>query len=393
MMVEQGVPTDQMVAYHEARARGGVGMIVMESAAVHETGVRGSNVLDTSTDRCIAGYARIAETCAKHGCPVLGQLFHPGREMFFQPDGSRSVAYAPSALPNERHKVMPRALGTDVIREIVKGHGDAAKRFQTAGLAGSEILANMGYLHAQFLNPETNIRIDAYGGSFENRLRFITEPVMTHVRLFGADTDTACFQHTVTGKPVVIDSIDTVVRSMGHMSETALETEVTGWGGEVHVVGDALATADGRRSGAGRDESGLGDMRRSFTGKERAMGLIETLPSEVYLDHMTFESEQEQIFGSTWQYAGISKKSETLAIISSAILSGKASSSCVVKMACCGPSSMFAPTGPAAGWFLKMAASSASHAPITPGHMTLPASSSVPQIRSMSPDLIWKIIS
>ncbi len=123
------------------------------------------------------------------------------------------------------------------------------------------------------------------------------------------------------------------------------------------------------------------------------MGLIETLPSEVYLDHMTFESEQEQIFGSTWQYAGISKKSETLAIISSAILSGKASSSCVVKMACCGPSSMFAPTGPAAGWFLKMAASSASHAPITPGHMTLPASSSVPQIRNMSPDLIWKIIS
>lgn len=71
----------------------------------------------------------------------------------------------------------------------------------------------------------------------------------------------------------MIDSIDTVVRSMGHMSETALETEVTGWGGEVHVVGDALAAADGRRSGAGRDESGLGDMTTLFYGKGEGNGV------------------------------------------------------------------------------------------------------------------------
>ncbi|MHA1599657.1 MAG: oxidoreductase, partial [Alphaproteobacteria bacterium] len=175
MMVTGGVPNEQQAAYYEARAKGGVGMIVMEAAAVHSTGMRGGNVIDATRDDCVPGYARIAESCGAHGVPVIGQLFHAGREMTFRGDGSRVVSYAPSVVPSERHKVMPREMPASLILEIVKGHGDAAKRFGEAGLAGSEIVANMGYLHASFLNPKTNRRTDAYGGSFENRLRFIRE--------------------------------------------------------------------------------------------------------------------------------------------------------------------------------------------------------------------------
>ena len=181
MMVTGGVPNEQQAAYYEARAKGGVGMIVMEAAAVHPTGARGGSVIDATRDDCVPGYTRIAEACGAHGVPVIGQLFHAGREMTFRGDGTRVVTYAPSVVPSERHKVMPREMPASLILEIVKGHGDAAARFQRAGLIGSEIVANMGYLHASFLNPNTNRRSDAYGGGFENRLRFIRE-IVTDVR-------------------------------------------------------------------------------------------------------------------------------------------------------------------------------------------------------------------
>ena len=199
MMVEDGVPSAQQAAYYATRAAGGVGMIVMEAAAVHSSGLRGGKVIDATRDDCIAGYASIAEVCGGHGVPVIGQLFHAGREMTFAADGSRVVAYGPSALPSERHKVMPRALSAAEIKEIIKGHGAAAKRFERAGLVGSEILANMGYLHASFLNPNTNQRSDAYGGSFEGRLRFLNE-VIEEVR-------NSCAAGQILGLRISIDEM------------------------------------------------------------------------------------------------------------------------------------------------------------------------------------------
>ena len=78
MMVTGGVPNEQQAAYHEARAKGGVGMIVMEAAAVHPTSARGGSVIDATRDDCVPGYARISEACGAHGAPVIGQLFHAG---------------------------------------------------------------------------------------------------------------------------------------------------------------------------------------------------------------------------------------------------------------------------------------------------------------------------
>jgi 2,4-dienoyl-CoA reductase-like NADH-dependent reductase (Old Yellow Enzyme family) len=170
-----GLVNDALIAYHRARAEGGVGLIVSQVAGVHETARYTSHMLMATSDDCIDGYRRLAETCHEHGCALVSQLFHPGREIMEGGDGLLTVAYAPSVSPNERFRVMPRQLDKTMIDEIVAGYGAAARRMHQAGLDGVELVASHGYLPAQFLNPRVNHRTDDYGGSLENRLRFAAE--------------------------------------------------------------------------------------------------------------------------------------------------------------------------------------------------------------------------
>ena len=175
VMVEGGKITDQLIAYHEARAEGGTGLIVVQVAGVHESARYTSHVLMAVDDSCLPGYARLASAVHAHGTVLFGQLFHPGREVMESTDGTAPVAVAPSAVPNERFHVMPRALRPGEIGEIVAGYGAAAARLVRAGLDGVEIVASHGYLPSQFLNPHVNRRGDGYGGTPRNRLRFLRE--------------------------------------------------------------------------------------------------------------------------------------------------------------------------------------------------------------------------
>ncbi|MCE4057100.1 oxidoreductase [Pseudomonas sp. Au-Pse12] len=177
---DTSMPTDnlvneQLIAYHRARAEGGVGLIVLQVAGVHDSARYTSHVLMATDDACIDGYRRLAETCHAHGTVVLSQIFHPGREIMESADGLLAVAYAPSAVPNERFRVMPRALDQAMIDEIIQGYADAARRLHQAGLDGVELVASHGYLPAQFINPRVNRRTDGYNGELEQRLRFIRE--------------------------------------------------------------------------------------------------------------------------------------------------------------------------------------------------------------------------
>ncbi|WP_414158336.1 FAD-dependent oxidoreductase [Pseudomonas sp. BNK-45] len=177
---DTSMPTDnlvneQLIAYHRARAEGGVGLIVLQVAGVHDSARYTSHVLMATDDACIDGYRRLAETCHAHGTVVLSQIFHPGREIMESSDGLLAVAYAPSAVPNERFRVMPRALDQAMIDEIIQGYADAARRLYQAGLDGVELVASHGYLPAQFINPRVNRRSDGYNGELEQRLRFIRE--------------------------------------------------------------------------------------------------------------------------------------------------------------------------------------------------------------------------
>ncbi|MHB8343589.1 MAG: oxidoreductase [Ferrimicrobium sp.] len=175
VMVEHGQVTDQLIAYHEARAQGGVGLIVVQVAGIHESARYTSHVLMATDDSCIEGYRALARAVHKHGTVLFGQLFNPGREVMESQDGSAPVALAPSAIPNERFHVMPRELTKGLIQEIIQGYGDGASRLIRAGLDGVEIVASHGYLPAQFLNPHVNRRSDDYGGSADRRQRFLFE--------------------------------------------------------------------------------------------------------------------------------------------------------------------------------------------------------------------------
>ncbi len=176
-MSHNGQVTDAMIAYHEARARGGAGLIVSQVVGVHETARYTSHVLMGTNDDCLPGFARLAQTLHAHGTRIFAQLFHPGREIMEVADGTAPVAYSASATPSDRFHVIPRAMPLRMIREVVDGYAAAARRMETAGLDGVEIVASHGYLPAQFLSPQVNRRDDDYGGSAENRMRFVREVI------------------------------------------------------------------------------------------------------------------------------------------------------------------------------------------------------------------------
>ncbi len=187
VMAEDGRVSDQLVAYQQARAAGGAGLIVMQVAGVHESARYTYHVLMATDDSCIPGYRKVAEAVKPHGCRLFGQLFHPGREVMESQDGSAPVALAPSAVPNERFHVMPRALSLELIEEIVAGYGSAARRLREGGLEGVEVVASHGYLPSQFLNPRVNLREDRYGGNPDNRLRFLREVIASIRGAVGED--------------------------------------------------------------------------------------------------------------------------------------------------------------------------------------------------------------
>lgn len=163
----------RLVAYHEARAAGGAGLIIAEVAAVHDSAVFSGQLLRATDGQCVAGYRALSRACHRHGALVFGQLFHPGREVLAGEDGLAAVSYAPSAVPSERFHTMPRPLSIAFIKDITAGYARAAGYLRAGGLDGVEIVASHGYLPAQFLHPAVNRRADHYGGSLANRLRFL----------------------------------------------------------------------------------------------------------------------------------------------------------------------------------------------------------------------------
>ena len=173
------VPGDALIAYHEARAKGGVGLIVSEIVAVHETAGFSRDLLKVTSRDVIPDYKKLVDACHRHGTRVFAQLFHPGREILSSPDGMSPVAWAPSAVPNERFHIMPKAMSAVLIRDIIDGFGRTASVLAEAGFDGFEIVASHGYLPSQFLNPECNLREDEYGGDAAKRLRFLNDVIQS----------------------------------------------------------------------------------------------------------------------------------------------------------------------------------------------------------------------
>ncbi|WP_455886554.1 oxidoreductase [Pseudomonas rustica] len=226
---------DKLIAYQRDRAAGGVGLIVLQVAGVHDSARYTSHVLMATDDACIDGYRQLAEACHAHGTVVLSQLFHPGREIMESADGLLAVAYSASSVPNERFRVMPRALDQPMIDEIVQGYASAARRLHQAGLDGVEVVASHGYLPAQFLNPRVNLRSDGYNGDLEQRLRFLRE-VLAAVR---AATD----EQFIIGLRISADERDS--QGLSEDESLAAAVALQGQLDYLHIVAGTSASLGG----------------------------------------------------------------------------------------------------------------------------------------------------
>jgi len=169
----QGRMTPRYLAHLGRIAQGGVGGLILEASFVSPEGRGFRHQLGLHSDAVIPGLNEAAATVHAHGARLGIQLFHAGRQTTTAVCGEQPVA--PSEIPCPLLGELPRGLDRMEIHALVRAFGNAARRAKAAGLDFVEIHAAHGYLITQFLSPFSNRRPDAYGGTTENRRRFLAE--------------------------------------------------------------------------------------------------------------------------------------------------------------------------------------------------------------------------
>ncbi|MDB5155450.1 MAG: NADH:flavin oxidoreductase, Old Yellow Enzyme family [Mucilaginibacter sp.] len=193
--VSGSVPNDLMVKYYAQRSTPG-GFLIAEATQVSPKGNGYFNSPGIFTDEQEAGWKTVVEAVHAKGSLIFLQLYHAGRvsHSSLQPD--HGLPLGPSVVPHQNVAGTPngwepttlnRALETDEIKEIVKEFGRATARAREAGFDGVELHGANGYLVDQFLQDGSNKRTDSYGGSIENRSRFLLEVVEEMVNNWSGD--------------------------------------------------------------------------------------------------------------------------------------------------------------------------------------------------------------
>ena len=178
------------------RQRASAGLIVSEASPISASGRAGFRAPGIYTAAQIAGWRRVTDAVQAAGGKIFLQLWHAGRisHPSLQPSGA--LPLAPSALAatgtlatgkESVSFVTPRALATAEIHGLITRFAEAADNARCAGFDGVEVHAANGYLIDQFLRDGSNCRVDAYGGSFENRARFLLAVVDAVARAWTAD--------------------------------------------------------------------------------------------------------------------------------------------------------------------------------------------------------------
>lgn len=209
---DQGQATEQTLAYYQHRARGGVGLVMVEASGVAPEGVVSPRQMRIYDDVHVPGLQRIAEVIHEAGIPAGIQIHHAGRQV--SPKVIGRPPYAPSNLRCAAIKGDVEPLDQKGIKRIVALFGDAAERAVEAGYELIEIHGAHGYLVNQFLSGYSNIREDEYGGSVQNRARFAVEIVREIRQRVGRDLPLSfkiSAQEFVEGGVTVEQSI-TIVR-------------------------------------------------------------------------------------------------------------------------------------------------------------------------------------
>ena len=155
------------IAYHEARARGGVGMITLEATGVHPMV---ASQVPLYSDAVLPYYREISQRIHAHGTILFQQIYHAGASY-----GGGAESWSASAIPNFQQGHVPFEMTQSMIDEVIESFAKAARRCRDGGLDGVDVHASSGYLIHEFLSPALNQRTDGYGGSLEGRMRFLLE--------------------------------------------------------------------------------------------------------------------------------------------------------------------------------------------------------------------------
>ncbi len=166
---EKGGIGERFIGYHKARARGGVGLTILEICSVHPSCLAPLEVFNPDLPD---GYKRLVDEVKPLGMALMQQLWHAGHSAQTY-DGS--PPWAPSDIPSALNGVVPTPMTKGMIDELIAGYAKGTKMAREGGLDGVEIHAAHTYLPQQFLSPTLNQREDDYGGSLENRARFLIE--------------------------------------------------------------------------------------------------------------------------------------------------------------------------------------------------------------------------
>jgi len=167
---EGGNVTEQLIEYFIARAKGGAGLMLVGGGAVHPSGLEAPRLPALWDDTCIPAMQAMTDAVRPYGSAFGMQIMHGGRQCV------HDDKVAPSPLPAlALVNGIPRELSIPEIHDMVTSFGDSALRCKEAGFDFIEIHGAHGYLINEFMSPNANRRTDEYGGSFENRTRFLLE--------------------------------------------------------------------------------------------------------------------------------------------------------------------------------------------------------------------------
>ena len=169
-MASAGVPTPQLIDYHEAKAKGGCGTVMMfgSGAASPLTPIM-SNHVNLWDDRAKGGLSDAAQAIKQHGSLAISQVTSMGRRTNLHAD---IIGRGPSATSCELSPSIPHVLTIGEIEQITADYANACVILQSCGFDGADLAFYDDQLPDQFWSPQTNQRCDIYGGSLDNRIRF-----------------------------------------------------------------------------------------------------------------------------------------------------------------------------------------------------------------------------
>ncbi len=176
---------DRYFNFYVERAKGGVGIVTVGPIGVDELGA-GIAAPSLATDEAIPSFRDLAGAINSEGAASWVQLFHAGGYAYSFMIGGKT-ALAPSEIYSRYTKETPKEMTIEEIKTVQESFVRAGERAKEAGFSGVEIIASAGYLVTQFLSPLKNQRTDEYGGSFENRTRFIREIILMMRDRLGPD--------------------------------------------------------------------------------------------------------------------------------------------------------------------------------------------------------------